>query len=398
MAGLPWFLAVCTVHAVTANGMARLQLVDQKQHPMAACLDGSPPAFYLRPATSESARGKYVVYHEGGDFCGYGDTWDEWIEDCRKRSHTELGSSRKLRANQTLNLFSYGVDAFADDSSSLTFKWNWVYMLYCDGHYYAGANTSTTLAPHGKKTHELYFRGAFNVEAILSTLGLTETTLPSTAVKVTDVLVHGCSSGAVAVFSNADHIRSLLPSHVRVAAAANSGYYMNTKALYTEYWTRPPFMMANLSSTLNAGCVANQPATPWNCIVAEVAAPFIVTMPVFAWQSRFDSNQLDCVQIDPKDDAAVNAYGRILDSSLEHWVADATSAVPRAAFVDGCFRHCGCSRSIAQKEWNPRNALSSWWAGLWAAADAGAPNRSRFWSQHGAYPCNSCCPSVTSRC
>jgi hypothetical protein len=402
MAGLAWFMVV-HVHAAGPEkaGMARLQLVDQKQHSMAACLDGSAPAFYFRPATSESARGKYVVYHEGGDFCGYGDTWDEWIEDCRKRSHTELGSSRNLRANQTLNLFKHGVDAFANDNTSLTFEWNWVYMMYCDGHYYAGANTSTTLAPHKKKNEELYFRGAFNVEAILSTLGLTKkvhAASPSMAVKVTDVLVHGCSSGGVAVFSNADHIRSLIPSTIRVAAAANSGYYMNTEEIYTEYWTRPPFLMANLSGTLNTGCVAAQPAAPWNCIVAEVTAPYVMTMPIFAWQSRFDSNQLSCVQIDPNDNAAVNAYGFLLDTSLKQWVANATSSVPRGAFVDGCYRHCGCSNSISQKEWTPRSALSSWWAGLWPAG--AQPNRSSsmFWSQDGTYPCTTCCPSAKSVC
>jgi hypothetical protein len=392
---LAWLMAL-VVHAVAPekDGVARLQLVDQTEHPMAACLDGSAPAFYLRPATSESAKGKYVVYHEGGDFCGYGDTWDEWIEDCRKRSHTELGSSRELRTNSTKNLFKYGVDAFANDNTSLTFEWNWVYMLYCDGHYYAGANTSTTLAPHRKKTEELYFRGAFNVEAILSTLGLTKAAhAASMGVEATDVLVHGCSSGAVAVFSNADHIRSLMPSNIRVAAAANSGYYMSTKEVYVEYWTRPPYLMANLTGTLNAGCIADQHAAPWNCIVAEVTAPFITTLPVFAWQSRFDSNQLGCVQIDPTDDAAVNAYGRLLDTSLKKWVANATSAVPRGAFVDGCYRHCGCSNSISQKGWTPRSALYYWWHGLWTGGGV-RENRSRFWSQAGTYPCNDCCPSV----
>jgi hypothetical protein len=43
----------------------------------------------------------------------------------------------------------------------------------------------------------------------------------------------GCSSGGVAVFSNADHLRSVLPSAARVAAMSDSGYYLNVN---TESW------------------------------------------------------------------------------------------------------------------------------------------------------------------
>ena len=85
-------------------GIGTLQLVDQSAFPRAACLDGSPPAFYFRPATTDAGRSKFLLYHEGGDFCGYGDTWEEWIEDCRQRAHTPLGSSRHLAANSTSDL------------------------------------------------------------------------------------------------------------------------------------------------------------------------------------------------------------------------------------------------------------------------------------------------------
>ena len=121
-------VAAATVPQPTTTGIATLHKVDQDDYPLAACLDGSPPAYYFRPATTDAGRSKYVVYHAGGDFCGYGSTWDEWIEDCRKRSHTELGSSKHLHANSTLNLYTYGVDQFANDPTSLTFEWNWIYM------------------------------------------------------------------------------------------------------------------------------------------------------------------------------------------------------------------------------------------------------------------------------
>ena len=66
---------------------------------------------------------------------------------------------------------------------------------------------------------------------------------------------------------------------------------MNTQQKYTEYWTKPPYLLANLTGTLNQKCVesAAYRNAPWNCIVGEAAAPFISELPVFAWQVILDS-------------------------------------------------------------------------------------------------------------
>jgi hypothetical protein len=77
----------------------------------------------------------------------YGETWADWTEDCRKRSLTELGSSKWYAEHQrTWQLEATGVDFFDADPgrSPLLHDWNWVYMVYCDGHYYAGMNTTQT--------------------------------------------------------------------------------------------------------------------------------------------------------------------------------------------------------------------------------------------------------------
>jgi hypothetical protein len=112
---------------------ARLRLVDRGRFPLARCLDGSAPAFYFRPATSAAGRDKWLIYHMGGDFCGYGETWDEWLEDCRQRSMTKLGSSRWWSEHRpTWQLETAGVDDFDADPtrSPLMHDWNWVYMVY----------------------------------------------------------------------------------------------------------------------------------------------------------------------------------------------------------------------------------------------------------------------------
>ena len=90
---------------------------------------------------------------------------------------------------------------------------------------------------------EIFFRGRYNVEGVVGTLMAN-----NGFGAATDVVIGGCSSGGVAVFSNADHIHSLLPPRARIAATANSGYYLNVN---TESWTKPVSIMANLTGTLS---------------------------------------------------------------------------------------------------------------------------------------------------
>ena len=63
-----------------ADAPATLQLVDQQAWPLAACLDGSAPPYYVRKATSAAGAKKWYIHHMGGDYCGYGETWHEWTQ------------------------------------------------------------------------------------------------------------------------------------------------------------------------------------------------------------------------------------------------------------------------------------------------------------------------------
>jgi hypothetical protein len=67
-------------------------------------------------------------------------------------------------------------------------------MVYCDGGYFAGSNSSKT-ADNGASGESLYFRGADILDAVLETLvsahGLSE---------ATDFILGGCSAGGIATF------------------------------------------------------------------------------------------------------------------------------------------------------------------------------------------------------
>lgn len=57
--------------------------------PDALCLDGTKPAYYFK----EGKKLNWVIYFEGGGWCGTPESLGATIEDCYQRSKTRLGSS-----------------------------------------------------------------------------------------------------------------------------------------------------------------------------------------------------------------------------------------------------------------------------------------------------------------
>jgi len=57
------------------------------------CLDGSQGAYYLSMFTGLENEDKFILYFEGGGWCGSSNNLEETIEDCYQRSKTTLGSS-----------------------------------------------------------------------------------------------------------------------------------------------------------------------------------------------------------------------------------------------------------------------------------------------------------------
>ena len=90
------------------------------------CIDGSPAGYYIRRGTGEGAR-KYILYLHGGGLC-------PTLEDCFKRSFSELGSSKKWPDSETASGILSDDPAMNPDF----YSWNTVMMMYCDGGFYAG--------------------------------------------------------------------------------------------------------------------------------------------------------------------------------------------------------------------------------------------------------------------
>lgn len=58
-------------------------------------MDGTPPAYYFSAGIGPNQK-NFVIYFEGGGWCGLGLNGDV-LEDCLGRSKTDLGSSSNYK-------------------------------------------------------------------------------------------------------------------------------------------------------------------------------------------------------------------------------------------------------------------------------------------------------------
>eukprot|EP00041_Stephanoeca_diplocostata_P023702 m.587946 g.587946 ORF g.587946 m.587946 type:complete len:321 (+) comp22359_c1_seq8:213-1175(+) len=176
----------------------------------AVCLDGSPGAFYFRPATDPTHQNDWLFHFKGAGWC-----YDE--QDCFGRSNMQFGSSTTW-ANTTGG-WNGGILGPGD---TVFGAFNKVVFLYCDGASFTGNRTDPVIV-NGKP---LYFRGLRIRNAILATL-VRDHGLGSAR----DVLLTGCSSGGLAAYMHSDNMRDtmqqLAPKTLRkFRTAPCSGFFL----------------------------------------------------------------------------------------------------------------------------------------------------------------------------
>ena len=99
----------------------------------------------------------------------------------------------------------------------LMYNWNHVFFRYCDGGYFSGEAAD----PVSVGGSEIYFRGKHITEAVFKDLdrfGFSN---------ATDVVISGCSAGAIRVFAHLDALRELITPSAKVAGLPDSGFYMD---------------------------------------------------------------------------------------------------------------------------------------------------------------------------
>ncbi|KPJ19827.1 Protein notum-like [Papilio machaon] len=334
------------------------------------CNDGSPAGFYFRRGSNSQ---HWVVYLEGGGYC-----WDEASCAARWRRRPGLMSSARWpRARRPPALLS------ADPTANpLWHASNHVLLPYCSSDMWAGTRLT---AVNGS----FIFAGRLIVRSVLADLlrlGLAGR-----------LLLVGSSAGGAGVMLNADAIRRALRPHgVRVAAIADSGWFLDRPAkgrrsfstdavarLGHSYWRGSP----------PTSCVREFSERPWLCYFGYRLYPYIRT-PLFVFQYLFDSAQLTAEGVRaPRTRAQwddVHQTGAALRSSLK---------TVRSTFAPACIAH----GALARPEWLAINvsgvtlpqAISCWERRLERGTRERARCAPRRLIERCSWPqCNGSCPRL----
>lgn len=258
-----------TEEPLTPSENATGYFLSQTQYPLAACLDGTPAVYYLRPGAE---RTKFLIFHEGGGEC-------DSLADCTTRATTELGSSTNYPLSAPLP-HVYGVIAPYFDSNSIAnplfHNWTHIYVRYCDGGWYAGDRVETV---KGINNSNLYFRGRYITEALIGDLhshhGLGV---------ATDVVIGGCSAGGAHVVAHLDGVRALLPTSALVVGFTDSGFVLDSPLRRAG-----PFAFLtsrtghNGTHLLSQSCITNNKQDPVICLTPPALAKYAKT-PLFLSQ------------------------------------------------------------------------------------------------------------------
>jgi len=428
------------------HAIGRLHTVNQTEHPMAACLDGSAPGFYIRSAPSTSPnRSKWFLYFQGGGHCNF---WRPPASALNCHGRRDSGGGSTLYDPEYRD-FSYKEVFSRDPATTLTWHdWNMVFMRYCDGNSFTGAVSDPYV--DGDKP-PLYFRGVNNVDAMIRTLlerhGMRE---------ATDVIAYGCSSGAIGVSANADLMQSLMPRTTFFTVIADSALYPDFSApdilegdghmfvppdwaaipkpnsveknyfrqgilhmLMQDEFQAPqtfrvsPIWKENVShlSLQNPGCL-NALASKYNslraamylCGVVNYVAPH-VSAPFFLVNSKFDVYAMKKDAVDPSNatvrsgsELDANYYGqqfmggvhKLVDLKRQH-----TPSAPFGLLIDSCLHHCEWWGQIKFSE-NLTNAeeFARWFTSTrnwWASDLASSPAPQLIHMQDASFPCRDCC-------
>jgi len=334
--------------------------------PDAQCLDGSGPVYFHRPAQAGgSGAGKWLLYFQGGGWCvpgtgAHAPFPPTLVDRCGQRSADSLGSTR---SDHKVKNFSFKPLFSRDPEENPMFhNWHTVFLRYCDGASFADV------------------KGGANFQAILRgllTVGLSN---------ATDVVISGCSAGAVAAALHSGTVQRVLP-HAFVAALLDSGVFPD--------WSRPepgsvrgrphvavlgpPPGIWPLDAELRrafeerglaqAGvvptvCLERHPGNAWRCLFLEYLLPF-VGVPAFVLQSRFDSSNVRGLG----DPAGLEALGVGIAWRLE---AALEAHSQHGLFLDSCFHHCMTWGDIKDEAGlSQPAAFLAWWQRARALAATG---------------------------
>ncbi|CAI5969444.1 unnamed protein product [Closterium sp. NIES-65] len=238
------------------------------------CLDGSAPGYYHRQGFGTGSR-KWIIFLEGGGWCFS-------LKQCAVRSKGLLGSSNQWPKERKVE-FNGVVSPSSRDNPGF-YNWNVASIKYCDGGSFAGGSGMART----KANDTVFFLGNWNlkdsIKDLLNQRGMS---------KGTDVLVAGCSAGAVAVSMLCDQIAGQLkPFGLKTKCLMDAGFIPDVKDYKGQFSLREKVgRMTQLQSFngigINGDCQQANPGQSWKCFFPQYNLKYIRT-PTFLVNSLAD--------------------------------------------------------------------------------------------------------------
>lgn len=284
---------------VTASGMTTSEseytvdydqlytIMELEESTGARCLDGTNYKFFYNKGSGSGAD-KFMIYWEGGAFCGTDGL--EFFASCLERSSIILGSSKTYTTGEEKN-FTFPLGFLSNNQNDNPDFWNWnkIYIAYCDGSNHQGY-LEEPVEVEGQK---LWFRGYNNTKAVLKyaqeNLGLFESS---------KIILSGSSAGAQAFYIWANYLQNnYFPENIQLYGIADSGLFLDrynpkTKCNYFRYLNQKLSENTNsVNLDLFKNCAYAGRRDVYKCMFPENIINSI-NFPVFVINSQFDQQAL----------------------------------------------------------------------------------------------------------
>ena len=235
----------------------------------AACLDGSPYAFYYTGNNNTSTR--WSITLGGGGWC-----YNESL--CAARAASKLGSSTMWPDVGECECKYFDTDGQTDDAEQC----KCASLIYCDGASFSGVRSKLWpvdgpgRAPSPNNVSHLAFRGLLNLDSALDWL-VSNKGLGNAS----ELVVTGGSAGGLSTFLHTDRIASRAPL-AKVRALPVVGYFLNHAEMSgaaPDYRASMDYVrvMQNITASpggaLNAACMGTHPTEKWKCIMSRATGP-----------------------------------------------------------------------------------------------------------------------------
>lgn len=251
------------------NGQMHLIRVYEGISSGAVCLDGTPPAYYLRPG-KDLGTNRWLLHFNGGAWC-----FDEAA--CLERSRGSLGSTKHLPPSPPV---IQGINSANEQINPDFYDWNLVWIVYCDGASFTGDREDPVVV----RGENIFFRGKRVLDAVIDDL------MKRGFQNAEGVILTGSSAGSMTAMFAVDRLAERLPN-VPMHVLSDAGYFIETQQLGGRSvggLFKKIYEMHNSSFGLNQACIqAFGIQNGWRCFLPQHTFKFI-KHPVFVLNAAYD--------------------------------------------------------------------------------------------------------------